>query len=99
MISFADKMQLPQEILDLHNLGNIIKEQVEIEVENFLKYKRLEGLSKVLIITGKGLNSPRGPVLRPYIEKVLKRSKDVSAFHSASAERGGSGAFEVYLFQ
>lgn len=99
MVNFADQLQIPQEIFDLHDLGKMNIDQIEVEVENFLKYKRMEGISKVLIITGKGLNSPKGPVLKPLVEKVLKRSKDVRTFHLASPERGGSGAFEVYLME
>jgi DNA-nicking Smr family endonuclease len=97
MITFADKLSLPEAILDLHDFGPIRDFEVEEIVNRFIEDSYHDGLKKVLIVTGKGLNSKSGPKLRPQVQKLLKQNKSIRTFHLASSARGGEGAIEVYL--
>jgi DNA-nicking Smr family endonuclease len=83
----------------------------ELDLHGFLKdeaLKRLErfiidafdlGQKAVLVITGKGANSPEGPVLQGAVDAWLrgKGKGKVAEFSSAPRDKGGSGAFVVFL--
>ena len=84
-------------ILDFHQLGILNHAQIEIAVEKFLEENYQLDKDYLLIITGQGINSNRGSVIKPIAERVLRSSKFVVKFHSATAEYGGQGAFQVYL--
>jgi DNA-nicking Smr family endonuclease len=53
----------------------------------------------VLVITGKGINSPEGPVLQRVVAEWLRKEGKgtVAEFAPAPREMGGSGAFVVFL--
>lgn len=55
--------------LDLHRLT---ADEVERLVRNFLETQASRGGGVVRIITGKGRNSPDGPVLLPKVRTLLK---------------------------
>jgi len=55
--------------LDLHRLTS---DEVERVVRNFLETTATRGGGVVRIITGKGKNSPDGPVLLPRVRTLLK---------------------------
>lgn len=55
--------------LDLHHLT---VDEVERVVRNFLETQQKRGPGVVRIITGKGKNSPDGPVLLPRVRTLLK---------------------------
>lgn len=55
--------------LDLHGLTG---DEVERVVRNFLETRQNRGPGVVRIITGKGSNSPDGPVLLPRVRTLLK---------------------------
>ena len=55
--------------LDLHRLTG---DEVERVVRNFLETQQKRGPGVVRIITGKGKNSPDGPVLLPKVRALLK---------------------------
>jgi DNA-nicking Smr family endonuclease len=55
--------------LDLHRLT---ADEVERVVRNFLETRASRGGGVVRIITGKGRNSPDGPVLLPRVRTLLK---------------------------
>ena len=59
------------------------------------------GHAAVLVITGKGINSSEGPVLQAAVSEWLRGagSTRVAEFHPAPRDRGGSGAFVVFLRQ
>jgi hypothetical protein len=58
--------------LDLHRLT---ADEVERLVRNFLETEQRRGAGTVVrIITGKGKNSPDGPVLLPKVRTLLKGS-------------------------
>lgn len=91
--------QLPiQDHIDLHGLT---KKDAETAVRNFLIKSRKRGLRCVLIVHGRGLNSPDSvPVLKDRLPVWLNRGparKIVLAFASARPYDGGTGAIYVLL--
>ncbi len=85
-----------QDCLDLHGL---VIEQAETEVERFLKDSVRKGYRCVKIIHGRGLRSPRGPVLKNAVIKWLsgRYRKNIIAFVTARQCDGGLGALYVLL--
>ncbi|MCX5865195.1 MAG: Smr/MutS family protein [Deltaproteobacteria bacterium] len=87
----------PQDRLDLHGCTAA---EAEIKTENFLSRSRRNRLKTVLVITGKGLHSPEGSVLKDVIETRLKIMKNdglilTYLWEKKSLEK--SGALLVYL--
>ncbi len=81
--------------LDLH--GMIVTE-ARAAVSTFIDQSRARERRCVRIIHGKGLRSShRGPVLKMYLDKWLRRRADVLAFCSARPVDGGTGAVYVLL--
>ena len=84
--------------LDLHGLT---KQDAETEVTNFLLESFKNGLRCVLIVHGRGLNSPENlPVLKEGLPQWLNRGrvrKMVLAFATARPYDGGTGATYVFL--
>lgn len=88
----------PQKIMDFHKAGILTKPEISALTKRFLERCALEGLTKVLIITGKGLHSESGQsVIKPIVEKILLHHEHVKNFSWANRTRGGDGAFEVNL--
>ena len=84
--------------MDLHGLT---KKDAEEEVRRFLINSHYRGLRCVLIVHGRGLNSPDSiPVLKERLPVWLNRGparKIVMAFSSAQPYDGGTGAIYVLL--
>ena len=82
--------------LDLHGLT---REEALTSLEQFIAgaYKRSQ--KAVLVITGKGNNSPAEPVLHGAVAGWLRdRGKGmVAEFAPAPRQLGGAGAFTVFL--
>ena len=93
--------------LDLHGYS---LEEANNKIEDFIKQSYLEEVSKLVIITGKGLHSQNES--DPYVSKdmgILKNSipyfiknnfelmKLIREFDEASIEDGGGGAFYIYI--
>lgn len=85
-----------QDYLDLHGLT---LEEAETEVEEFLKDSLKKSRRCVKIIHGRGLRSPKGPVLKEALIKwlSLRHRKNVIAFVTARQCDGGLGALYVLL--
>lgn len=87
-----------QNHIDLHGLT---KKDAEVEVKRFLTRSHTRGLRCVLIVHGKGYNSPNNiPVLKERVPVWLNREparKIVMAFSSARPYDGGTGAIYVLL--
>jgi DNA-nicking Smr family endonuclease len=67
-------------------------------LQDFLRDSRLRALHCVRIIHGKGLRSGnRGPVLKNWVNALLRRADSVLAFASARPAAGGTGATLVLL--
>jgi DNA-nicking Smr family endonuclease len=82
--------------LDLHGF---LKHEALIRLEQFVAAACSGGHEAVLVITGKGINSPEGPVLQGAVKEWLgKKGKTlVAEFSPAPRALGGSGAFVVFL--
>ncbi len=85
----------PETELDLHGLTI---DEASGKVKFFLQDSVFQGFQTVLIITGKGLHSKEGPVLRTAVEKLLSQQKEqVLEWGHAPQRYGGSGALVVFL--
>ncbi len=82
--------------LDLH--GNF-KDEALARLDQFIADAYHRGLQAVLVITGKGVNSPDGPVLPGAVSTWLRREGRtmVAEFAPAPRNLGGAGAFVVFL--
>jgi len=93
--------------LDLHGYT---LEDANKKIENFILENYQNGITKLLIVTGKGLHSDVEK--NPYVSKNLsilkysipefirnnvKLNNCINSFAEASIEDGGSGAFYIYL--
>ncbi len=88
----------PQSQIDFHKAGILTKEEITALTKRFLERSSQEGLTKILIITGKGLHSQDGQaVIKPLVEKILRKNAHVKTFSWAPRNRGGDGAFEINL--
>lgn len=87
-----------QAALDLHGMTS---DAAHLEVENFILGAVRMGLRCVLIVHGRGRNSPgQIPVLKDRLKQWLTRAKlgrMVLAFATARPHDGGSGAMYVLL--
>jgi DNA-nicking Smr family endonuclease len=85
-----------REELDLH--GHV-RDEALVKLEHFVAAAYSRGEKAVLVITGKGINSPEGPVLQGAVSEWLrgKGRRMVAEFAPAPRDRGGSGAFVVFL--
>ncbi len=84
------------EELDLHGC---LREEALARLKAFIAKAFSRGRRAVLVITGKGINSPEGPVLQGAVSDWLRGpGKDmVAEFTAAPRDKGGSGAFVVFL--
>jgi len=106
-IEFKNKKNLNSRSIDLH--GYSLDEANKL-IEKFIYKSYSENISKLIVVTGKGLHSDIEK--NPYVSKnlsILKYSvpefisgnqnlmKIINDFQDASIEDGGSGAFYIYL--
>lgn len=82
--------------LDLHGLTR--DEAIE-NLERFVAGAFNRGQKGVLVITGKGNNSPGEPVLKAAVAAWLRDAGKamITEFNPAPKEMGGSGAFVIFL--
>jgi len=82
--------------LDLHGLT---KEEALASLGSFVTGAYNRGQKAILVITGKGNNSPAEPVLQGAVASWLRDAgrKMVAEFAPAPRRMGGSGAFVVFL--
>jgi DNA-nicking Smr family endonuclease len=85
----------PEAELDLHGLK---VDDAAAKVRFFLQDSSYHGFQTLLIITGKGLHSADGPVLREAVEKLLSLSGGLVLEWGVAPRRyGGDGALVVFL--
>ena len=87
----------PQERIDLHGCTAA---EAENKTKNFLTRALRNHLKTVLVITGKGLHSPDGSVLKDVIEarlKIMKTDGSILTYLWEKKDREKSGALLVYL--
>jgi DNA-nicking Smr family endonuclease len=82
--------------LDLHGF---LRDEALQRLHSFIVNAYSQGQTAVLVITGKGLNSPEGPVLQGAVDAWLRNQGRgmVAEFSPAPRSRGGKGAFVVVL--
>jgi DNA-nicking Smr family endonuclease len=82
--------------LDLHGY---LRDEALVLLQRFITGAFGRGQEAVLVITGKGINSPEGPVLQGAVEGWLRQQGKgmVAEFSPAPRDKGGSGAFVVFL--
>jgi DNA-nicking Smr family endonuclease len=82
--------------LDLHGF---LKDEALFRLERFIASSFARGLQAVLVITGKGMNSPEGPVLQGAVSRWLREQGTgmVAESFPAPRDKGGNGAFVVFL--
>ncbi len=90
-------MSQPQAELDYHGLGILTRDEICSRAQDFIQDCADRGMHTVLIITGKGTHSERGPVIRPLLRKFLPQLPLVQRVSMARRDRGGDGALEVEL--
>jgi len=78
--------------LDLHGMKALQAQSLVVS-----ELKRLAGTGgrHLLIITGKGIHSPAGPVLKKSIKQLLANSKLIKEYRPAPPRLGGSGALII----
>ena len=115
----SKKEKLPNKDLNLSKKNNIIEkidlhgytlEKANKTIEKFIRSCFLNKVSKILVVTGKGLHSNNEK--DPYVSKDLSISKYsvpefisqnkdlmimINELKSAKIEDGGGGAFYIYL--
>jgi len=107
---FVVKKNIRQEKIKKIDLHGFTLEEANKAIEYFIKKCFDEGVTKIIVITGKGLRSKN--VENPYLSKdlsILKYSvpefiesnkslmKMIIETTDAKIEDGGSGAFYIYL--
>jgi DNA-nicking Smr family endonuclease len=107
---FALRKKIRQEKIKKIDLHGYTLEEANKAVEQFIKKCLNESVTKIIVITGKGLRSKN--VKNPYLSKdlsILKYSvpefvesnevlvKMIIKITDAKIEDGGSGAFYIYL--
>jgi DNA-nicking Smr family endonuclease len=82
--------------LDLHGF---LRDEALKRLEQFIAGAFGRGQQAVLVISGKGINSPDGPVLQGAVSSWLRErgKRMVAEFAPAPRDMGGSGAFVVFL--
>ncbi|MBN8218753.1 MAG: Smr/MutS family protein [Spirochaetes bacterium] len=78
-----------EEILDLHQMT---VERAKSALNWTIKGMRSRGLRTLLLITGKGIHSPHGAILKTEIVNLLAHSDEIRRFQEAPARLGGGGA-------
>ena len=79
----------PDYIIDLHGYT---MEEARVAVDELFDSN---DYSHVRIITGKGIHSENGPVIKDFIKSYLKRNNIY--FIQSKIEDGGEGSIEVFL--
>jgi DNA-nicking Smr family endonuclease len=93
--SSADFAEMrPEASIDLHGL---VAAEAERRLKLFLESSRRRGLSKILIIHGKGNHSEEGPVLGAAVRRVLDECDYAGRRGIPERRLGGKGAIWVIL--
>lgn len=82
--------------IDLHGC---LRDEALARLGQFIAAAYAQSRDAVLVITGKGINSPEGPVLQGVVAEWLRTKGKgmVAEFSPAPRDKGGSGAFVVFL--
>lgn len=93
-----DNLSKPEAEFDFHDRGVLTPSDMRRMADDFLDECRRRKLTKVLIITGKGIHSRQGmPVIKPFLKKYLSEQPYVLRVYEGRRDRGGTGTLEVIL--
>lgn len=81
-------LRVPEKIVDLHRLTI---DMARIALDTLCK----EGYQHVRIITGKGIHSANGPILKNFVKAYL--SARGARYSHSKIQDGGEGSIEVYF--
>jgi DNA-nicking Smr family endonuclease len=90
-------LQTPQAEFDFHGYGPLTHGQILDLADDFIQDCLASGYRLVSIITGVGLHSKNGPVVKPLIADFLVNHPDVQSFSEAKFTQGGQGVFIIKL--
>ena len=90
-------LQTPQAEFDFHDRGVLTREQILALAEDFIDDCQESGYRLVSIITGIGLHSKNGPVVKPVLADFLANHPEVQSFSEGKFTQGGQGVFIVKL--
>lgn len=85
-----------EDTLDLHGMTRV---EAEARTDSFVREASHRGLSKVLVVYGKGHHSRDGAVLRSAIHRLLQDHPLTGAMGTPDRRDGGSGAVWVVIRQ
>lgn len=90
-------LQTPQAEFDFHNLGILTHDQILGLTDDFIQASVASGYKLVSIITGAGLHSKNGPVVKPVVADFLTSHPSIQSFSEGKYTQGGQGVFIVKL--
>ena len=106
-INFFEKKKQIVKSIDLHGCTLI---EANKKIENIINKSYLEGVNKLIVITGKGIHSKNESdpfvskdlsILKYSVPEFIKNNKDlmkkINEFKDADIKDGGQGAFYIYF--
>lgn len=90
-------LQAPQAEFDFHDRGPLTHGQILDLADEFINDCRQDGYRIVSLITGVGIHSKNGPVIKPIIADFLASHPLVASFSEGKYAEGGQGVFIVKL--
>jgi DNA-nicking Smr family endonuclease len=106
-LNLNKKKKLKIASIDLHGYSLL---EANKTVQNYIENAYEEGISKIIVVTGKGIHSDveKDPyvskdlsILKYSVPEFIENNKDLNKkileIRDASIEDGGSGAFYIYL--
>jgi len=91
------KLNQAQAELDFHDRGPMTHQKIIDLADDFIKESLEDGHSRIAIITGTGVHSKNGPVIKPLIEDLLRSHPLVKSFEEGKFAQGGQGMFNIKL--
>ena len=92
-------LSIAEDEFDFHNKGILTELDIRDMAHDFLWQAYQRHLYKVRIITGKGLHSSEGPVIKPILQQYIPTLPFVKQVITAKYNEGGSGALDIILEQ
>jgi DNA-nicking Smr family endonuclease len=88
---------LAEDEFDFHGLGILTEAEIERIAHDFLWQAYQRRLHKIRIITGKGLHSKAGGVIKPILSRYIPTLPFVRTVGPAKQNEGGEGALDITL--
>lgn len=89
------RFNLPEEEIDYHLFGpGVTREEIELYTQSNLEDFKEAGLKIVRLVTGQGLHSPHGPIIRTIVLAYLEKLEKQGAIKSYTYEKSFNGPNE-----